>query len=173
VVGEGGLLSHSGLGMWPSPTRCVGRGAGDTPVPFVLVKDVVDAFVAAMDAPGIEGLAFNLAGDVRPTAREFVRTIGERTARDFRFVPRPLAAQQALEVVKWLVKAAGRKKDNPFPSWHDLKSRTMARWIDNRLAKRRLGWVPTSDPKAFLDEAIGPHVRPMAEGDLRARAVLP
>ena len=169
VVGAGGLLAHSGLGQWPSPTRCVGRGGGDSPIPFVLVKDVVQAFVAAVDAPAIEGLTFNLAGDVRPTAREYLREVAERTRRDFRFAPRPLAAHQAIEIAKWLVKAAGRKKENPFPSWRDLSSRTMERPIENREAKRRLGWMPCNDLRSFYDEAIGPHVRPIPEGDLRLR----
>jgi nucleoside-diphosphate-sugar epimerase len=172
VVGQGGLLAHGGLGQWPSPTRCVGRGRGDTPIPFVLVKDVVQAFLAAMEAPRVEGMAFNLAGDVRPTACEYLARIAESTGRDFRFHPRSLATHQALETLKWLVKAAAHRKENPFPSWRDLRSRTMARQIDSRLAKRHLGWVPTNDPVSFLREAIGPHVRHPAEGDLRHSGTL-
>jgi len=137
-------------------------------MPFVLVKDVVQAFVASIEATGVEGMTFNLAGDVRPTAREYVRMIGERTARDFRFFPRSLLAHHALDVVKWLMKIAGRTKENRFPSWRDLSSRTMARSIDCRAAKAQLGWIPTNDLASFLDEAIGPHVRPIAPGDLRA-----
>lgn len=168
VVGRGGMLSHTGLGMWPSATRCIGRGKGDSPIPFVLVQDVVQALIAAMDAPKVEGMTFNLAGDVRFGAREYVKLIAERTGRDFQFAPKSLAAHQATEILKWALKAAGRKKENAFPSWHDLSSRTMARQIDNSLAKRHLGWLPTNDVESFLEEAIGPHVRPMPAGDLRA-----
>lgn len=168
VVGPGGLLSHSGLGMWPSPTRCVGRGDGRSPIPFVLVQDVVQALVASIDAPDIEGMTFNLAGDVRFGAREYVKLIAEKTGRDFRFAPKSLVAHQLTEMLKWAVKAVGRKKENPFPSWRDLSSRTLSRQIDNTLAKRHLGWIPTNDPSSFLESAIGPHVRPMKPGDLRA-----
>lgn len=167
VVGKGGLLSHSGLGIWPSPTRCVGRGPGYSPVPFVLVQDVVQALLASIDAPKVEGMTFNLAGDVRFSAREFVRLIAQSTGRDFQFAPRPLAIHFAIDVAKWALKAAGRKVENPFPSWHDLSSRTMSRQIDNGLAKRHLGWIPTNDIASFLDAAIGAHVKPMKPGDLR------
>ncbi len=173
VVGEGGLLAHGGLGAWPSPTSCIGRGSGRTPIPFVLLKDVVQALLASMDAPNVEGMSFNLAGDVRLSAAEYVRIIAERTGRDFRFHPRGLATHQAIEIAKWVVKVLARKKENPFPSWHDLKSRTMARWIDNQLAKRHLGWLPANDRESFLDEAIGPHVRIFPRGDLRFATAVP
>ena len=168
VVGRGGLLSHSGVGVWASATRCVGRGNGRTPIPFVLVEDVVQALLASIEAPGIDGMTFNLAGDVRPCARDYVKRIGERTGRDFRFRPRRLATHFAIDVAKWLLKAAGGKEENPFPSWRDLASRTMSRQIDNRLAKRHLGWIPTNDVSSFLEAAIKPHARPIPPGDLRA-----
>ena len=128
----------------------------------------MQALIASMDAPDVDGMTFNLAGDVRFGAKDFVRIIGERTGRDFQFAPKSLVSHQLLEILKWALKAAGRKKENAFPSWRDLSSRTMARQIDNQAAKRHLGWIPTNDVDSFLDEAIGPHVRPMAPGDLRA-----
>lgn len=168
VVGEGGLLAHSALGSWPSPTCCIGRGRGDSPIPFVLVRDVVQALIAAIDSPGVEGMSFNLAGDVRLSASGYVAALARRLGRDFRFRPKRLPSLFAHDLVKWALKAAGGKKENPFPSWRDLASRTLSRPIDNRLAKRHLAWIPVNDLQTFLDEAIGPHVRPMLPGDLRA-----
>jgi nucleoside-diphosphate-sugar epimerase len=48
-------------------------------MPFVLVQGVAEAMVLALDAPGIEGKAFNLAGDVFISARDYVRIAAERT----------------------------------------------------------------------------------------------
>ncbi len=68
VLGRGGMLAHGGLGCAASDTCILGWGAGDSPLPCVLVQDVASALVLAKDAPAVEGKVFNLAGDVRPTA---------------------------------------------------------------------------------------------------------
>ena len=47
-----------------SDTCIVGWGAGDNRLPCVLVQDVASALVLAKDAPGIDGMAFNLSGDI-------------------------------------------------------------------------------------------------------------
>src|ERR1035438_2368427 len=48
VVGPKGMLNHSGLGIWPSDTCCLGWGRGNNPLPFVLVGDVAQALANCM-----------------------------------------------------------------------------------------------------------------------------
>ncbi|HKE00588.1 MAG TPA: NAD-dependent epimerase/dehydratase family protein, partial [Planctomycetota bacterium] len=154
VVGEGGRPLHSGVGQWPRDTQCVGWGEGDVPLPLVLVEDVADAFVAAVDAPGIEGSSFNLAGDVRLTAREYVGELARATGRPFRFHAQAAIAAQAIEIGKWLVKAAIRKPGNVFPSWRDLRTRSLAAPLDCSRAKRVLRWSPVADRARFVERGI-------------------
>jgi nucleoside-diphosphate-sugar epimerase len=167
VLGRGGMLNHSGLGYWPAGNYCLGWGRGNSPLPFVLVDDVADAMVAAMDASGIEGRAFNLVGDVRLSASEFVRELCYRSRRNFHFLPQSLYKMQAIEIFKWALKVAAGKKENPFPPFRDLKSRALTAPFDCRIVKERLHWEPNSDREFFLREAIDANLEPIVPGDLR------
>lgn len=167
VMGRGGVLEHSGIGFWRSPVCCLAWGRGTHPLPFVLVDDVVDALVSASDAPEIEGMSFQLAGDVFLSARDFVDAAAERARRNFRCYPQSLLKMQAIEILKWLLKAVARKPENGFPSYRDLASRSLASQLDCSAAKRKLGWRPNSSLSRFLEEAIDPHLRVIAHGDLR------
>jgi len=173
VMGRGGMLSHSGVGLWACDTQCIGWGRGNTPLPFVLVQDVAQALAAAVDTPGIEGMSFNLAGDVYLTAREFVSLLAKRSNRRFRFYPQSLFKLQLIEIAKWTLKVAARKQNNPFPSFRDLKSRALRSELDCSAAKQMLGWKPNGDLDVFLEEAIDSHLTPIPAGDLRLLAQLP
>lgn len=167
VMGRGGMLNHGGLGLWMSDLDCVGWGMGTNPLPLVLVEDTAAALEKAMDAPGLEGKALNLAGDVRVSAREFVAEMRGRARRCFRFHPRPLWWLQAGEIFKWAVKAAAGKAGNQWPSWRDLKSRSLRRELDCAWEKQVLGWTPESSRDAFFAEAIDANLAPPGEWDLR------
>ncbi|MFM1872000.1 MAG: hypothetical protein RL398_1422, partial [Planctomycetota bacterium] len=90
VVGKGGIREHSGVGLWVRDNQCVGWGRGDSPLPFVLADDCAKGLVAALDAPAAEGKDYNLAGDVRPTAQEYMTELAARSGRAYRFHPTPL-----------------------------------------------------------------------------------
>ena len=169
VMGRGGSLAHSGIGQWPCDNCCIGWGAGNTPLPFVLAKDIADALLAAMETPGIEGMSFNLAGDVFLSAAEFVHIVAERSCRNFRFYPQSLLKMQALEIAKWALKIAAKKPDNTFPSFRDLKSRSLRAPIDCSAAKTVLRWNPNADKNVFIAEAIDSHLTDVLPGDLRLR----
>jgi predicted dehydrogenase/nucleoside-diphosphate-sugar epimerase len=159
VLGEGTALQHSGLGLWVRDNHCVGWGAGDTPLPLVLVDDVADALVAAALHEGDElhGKALNLAADTGLTAREVVAEMRRATGRDLHFHPRSLVKSQVMEIGKWIVKKVGRRPGVLFPSWRDLKSRAMVPKLSCDLARGALGWKPVEDRERFLDLAVRVH----------------
>ena len=166
VVGEGGLIQHSGVGLWTRDSECFGWGMGRHPLPFVLVEDVASAVVNALSAPGLEGMALNLVGDAQVSARGYVRELAKRTGRRYRFHPQPLLWLQTVEVAKWLVKRAVGRKDAAWPAYRDLRSRALTRPVDNLLAKRQLGWQPVADRGQFLVAALQWY----ADRDTAARA---
>jgi nucleoside-diphosphate-sugar epimerase len=170
VVGEGGRLIHATLGDLAAETRILGLGSGNTPIPFVLVEDVARALVLAKDAPGIEGKTFNLAGDVRLTAREYVAILRERTYRNFQFFPRSLFSMGAAEYFRWSAKAIMRKNNNVLAAYRDLKSASLTTQLDCSAAKRLLGWKPVSDRQEFIRKAIDIHIKPLPPGDVRLSA---
>jgi nucleoside-diphosphate-sugar epimerase len=168
VVGRGGRLCHGGAGEWPAVTCCLGWGQGTHPLPFVLVGDVANAMAAALDVPGIEGRAFNLAGDVRLSAREYVGFVAQRLHRNFRFYPRNFSWLWVQELARHgLRRLAGRKRERR--SYRDIVSKSMRSHVDCSTAKALLGWTPNSDLERFLAEAIDAHVDVPA-GDLRTES---
>ena len=119
-----------------------------------------------MDAPGIEGQAFNLAGDVFLSTREYSEMPARETRRDFRFRPQNLELRYAYIALKSVLlrPAAGREIEDTF---RDMKSSGMFRRIDNSRSKQRLGWKPNASREVFIEQAIRSHIQPLAPGDVR------
>ena len=170
VMGPGGLMVHPALGDRVSDIHLLGFGSGRTPLPCVLVDDVAQALLLAKDAPDIEGMTFNLAGDVRPSAAEFVSVLRERTRRNFRFHPRSMWGICAGELSRYLIKKAVRKPDNRMVPFRDLRSAALMTQLDCSLAKEKLGWRPVSDREEFYRQAVDVFVRPIPPGDVRLEA---
>jgi len=158
VVGEGTSPFHSGLGFYNNDQHCIGWNAGRNPLPFVLVDDVAAAIVAALDAPGIEGRAFNLVGDVRPSAREYIALLAAALERPLRFHPKRPTSLWAAELGKWVVKRLGGRAA-PLPSRRDILSRGLTATFDCADAKQALGWQPVADHASFVARAIAVHAR--------------
>jgi hypothetical protein len=127
---------------------------------------------AAISASDVEGRTFNLVGDVRPSAAEYVSLIATHSHRNFRFYPRRLAVLQAVDIAKWLLKGAARKAENPYPSSRDLKSRALVTQFDCTAARTLLNWTPASNSTDFVRDAVLCHIRPPSVGDLRLRGTL-
>jgi nucleoside-diphosphate-sugar epimerase len=168
VVGPGGKLAHYALGDATASDTCLlGWGPGNHPLPFVLVDDVAEAMYLGKDAAEANGLSFNLAGDVRPTAAEFVAALRERSRRNFRFYPRSLRMIYRGEVVRsWIKKLAGKPSELGF-LWGDVSGLSMRRQFDCSRAKRVLGWRPLADREEFFRQTIDGLLPPMHPGDMR------
>ena len=155
VVGSGGVVEHLGVGFWPTPTHCVSWGSHtNSPLPFVLVDDVVSALVAAVGRGGLAGQSFNLVGDVRLSAEEYLDALREASGRDIRLHRQAIAKWYGVEVAKWLVKAAARKPENVFPDYRDIASRSLRSPFDCSHAKQVLHWTPVSDRARFIELGI-------------------
>ncbi len=156
VVGEGGLPFHSGVGLYNNDQHCIGWNAGTNPLPFVLAEDVADAVFRAAAAPGIEGRAYNLVGDVRLSARDYTQALAQALHRPLHFHPQSARWLWLEDSGKWVVKrATGR--DVAAPALRDFLSRGMMATFDTADAKRDLGWAPVANPARFVDRAIRVH----------------
>lgn len=155
VLGPGSPAFHGGLGHFNRQTFCLGWNRGTNPLPLVLVDDVADAFVAAAEHPhSVAGRSYNLAGDVRLSASEFIRQLAERTGRPIRFIPQSPARQYLVELAKYTVKRIGGRRMPP-PSLRDIRSRGLVSRLDCSDAKRDLDWTPEADIERFLSRALG------------------
>jgi nucleoside-diphosphate-sugar epimerase len=154
VVGAGGPPEHLGVGYWPAPTRCISWGRHPYALPFVLVDDVASAMVAAIGRRDLAGRAFNLVGDVTPSAAEYVAAVREATGRDVQLVRRSVAGWWALEHFAWTVKKIGRRQNNVAMSWRELTYRTGATRIDCTDTKTTLQWTPEANRDAFFRRGV-------------------
>ncbi len=156
VVGENGIIQHSGLGKWIKDTQCLGWGFGKTSVPFVLVEDVVSAMVKADSKAASEGKTYNLVGGVSISASEYVSELAKKTGRPFEFHPRSLFKEQSIVWFKWLGKHLARfPTRGKLPSYRELKSKSVARPFDISDVMRDLDWAPENDREVFMQKAVG------------------
>jgi hypothetical protein len=102
----------------------------------------------------LEGSSFNLVGDVRPTAVEYIELLRKHSGRRIVAHRQSLLVWWAGNIVKWAVKRAGRRAETRFPSYRDLASRTSASQFDCTAAKQVLGWSPVGDYDRFVNEGV-------------------
>lgn len=159
VVGSGTSPFHGGLGFFNNDQYCVGWNAGTNPLPWVLADDCADAIVAALTAPGAVGKAYNLVGDVRPSARAYIQDLAKVLGRPLHFVPSSATGLWLTEMGKWAIKrVAGQKLKRPYR--RDLMSRGLLASFDCSDAKRDLGWNPVGEPAEFHRRALSVHAEP-------------
>jgi nucleoside-diphosphate-sugar epimerase len=158
-VGEGTAALHGGLVFFNNEQHVIGWNGGTNPLPFVLADDVADAIIKTLDAPSLPARTYNLVGDVRPTAREFVQLLVDATGRPIAYHPQSVDWLYAAELFKWGIKrATGKSVD--VPSRRDLVSRGLAAQFDCSDVKRDLGWHPVADRATFIARAVDIHRTP-------------
>ncbi len=156
VIGAGTSPFHGGLGFFNNDQYCVGWNDGRNPLPWVLVEDCANAIVAALAASAAAGKAYNLVGDVRPTAREYLAALAAELGRPLQFVASNPTGLWLTEMGKWAVKrVAGRKVGRPYR--RDLLSRGLAATFECADAKRDLGWAPVAESAEFHRRAVAVH----------------
>jgi predicted dehydrogenase/nucleoside-diphosphate-sugar epimerase len=156
VVGEGSSPYHSGLGLFNNEQHCIGWNAGRNPLPFVLAEDVADAILRACRAEGIDGRCYNLVGDVRWSARDYIAALAAALERPLRFHPQSATRLWLVECGKWLIKRLTGQAV-AAPSRYDFLSRGMKASFDCSDAKQDLGWRPTADATEFRTRAVEVH----------------
>jgi predicted dehydrogenase/nucleoside-diphosphate-sugar epimerase len=159
VVGEGGISSHSALGTFNNEQHCIGWNSGRNPLPFVLVEDVAEAVFLACSSAKAVGRSYNLVGDVRLSAREYVAELAQLLDRPIQYHPKNTHVLWLQELGKWLLKAAAGRRA-ALPTRRDLLSRGLNATFDCSDAKNDLGWRPVDDRSLFIERAIGVHARP-------------
>jgi nucleoside-diphosphate-sugar epimerase len=153
VIGPGTSPFHSGVGFYNHENPCMGWNDGRNALPLVLAEDVASATVNALGAAGIEGKSYNLVGDVRLTAREYIAELARVTGRPLHYHPQSVLKLYAIEMGKAAIKRATGRND-PLPSLRDLKSRGLPAKFDCSDAVRDLSWMPVSDRALFLKKGF-------------------
>ena len=156
VVGEGGTPYHSCVGRFVDEQYCLGWNMGRNPLPFVWVEDLANAVVATCKRGHLEGQCYNIVGDVRLSAREYVSELAGAMGRPIHFQPQRVAGLYLAELGKWALAGDGGPRSRP-PSYRDLKSLGLTAFFDCEDAKRELDWKPLADRDAFVEQCIRVH----------------
>jgi predicted dehydrogenase/nucleoside-diphosphate-sugar epimerase len=154
VIGLGSSPFHWGVGMWSWNAVCQVWGKGRNPLPLVLVEDVGQALVTALDQPGIEGECFNLVADAQLNAVDYLQALEEFTGSRFQKIMTPPWKFYVVDVLKWIVKRVIRHPDRRRPSYRDWESRTQLAHYDCSKARRLLNWKPTETQTEILYRGI-------------------
>lgn len=159
VVGAGTPPTHPAIGAWSNGGQdCTGWNSGHNPLPFVLVEDVAEATVSACTNQVALGKTYNLVGDVRPTAHEYIARLAEARGQEMHFHTQNPYMLYIKRLVKWgLKRVIGRQEH--APSLHDILSRGVEADFDCSDVKKDLGWKPVSDTETFYRQAFASIVR--------------
>ncbi len=156
VIGEDGNPYHSGVAKFYNKQHATCLSEGTHPLPFVLVKDTAEAYYQALTQPEIDGKSYNLVGDVRLTAREYVAELAKVMERPIKFVEVPAWKMKFMGVMRWVLKmACGRFE--PLPNFHDINCAGLYGQFDNQAVKQDLSWHPVTNRAQFLLEGIALH----------------
>jgi nucleoside-diphosphate-sugar epimerase/predicted dehydrogenase len=156
ALGEGGTPYPEAVGQFVNVRHCLGWNRGNNPLPFVLAEDVASAVLAAAEREGVLGHCFNLVGDVRLTARDYVACLSQVLGRPFEFHSR---LPDLLYMSERMKAGLPRRPDRegPFCSRRELASRGMIASFDCSDTKAALAWSPVADRQTFIARGIGIH----------------
>jgi nucleoside-diphosphate-sugar epimerase/predicted dehydrogenase len=154
VLGAGGNPYHWGVAAWPYNSVCSLWGDGNNPLPIVLVEDVADALVRAIEVPNIEGKSYNLTSTPCITANEYLNELEQQAGIKLVRVPTPAWRFYTGALAKWAIKRIGRDPNAAFPSYEDCDGRSLAAKFDASKAEHELGWQPIQDREILVREGI-------------------
>ena len=156
VIGKGGNPFHWGVGKWASEGVVETWGDGTNKLPLVLVDDVAAGLVRAMEAPGIEGRAFNLIDEPLLSARDYIDGLEKAGGFKVDVHQRPIWSFFLEDFMKWPVKVlVGHPDAQRVPSYSDWESRTQKAVFDSSGTREALGWKPISDADRMVTVGIG------------------
>ena len=159
VIGEGCPPAHWGVGMFHSDSRVEYWGDGNNKLPLVLVDDVAQALLLALDAPGIEGRSFLLTDQPLLSAREYVEAVSEHSGTRMRATPTPIWRFALMDAAKEVVKHAIHHPNRKRPSYHDWACRRHVARYDSAMTREVLGWRPAGTRDALIEHGIVAAVR--------------
>jgi nucleoside-diphosphate-sugar epimerase/predicted dehydrogenase len=158
VIGPGSPPSHLGVAQFLTETSVKFWGDGMTPLPLVLVEDVADALLRALDAPGVEGQTLLLTSPPLMSAREYVKELAAQMSTRIDARPRSALLNWAADMMKELAKNAVRHPNRRWPSLHDWRCRSNCSRYDGRMTEHALNWHPVADRETIVARGIADSV---------------
>ncbi len=155
VLGAGGPVNHVGVANWSGLGLCSFWGNGRHHLPLVLVDDIVDGLISAMEKEGIEGNTYNLSAESCISAQDYVseveKVLGSQIAKTYTHYLKHYMG----DMVKWLIKIPARHPDaERRPSIRDWRCREQHASFDTTKAQQDLNWQPVNDREIIIEKGI-------------------
>jgi nucleoside-diphosphate-sugar epimerase len=154
VIGKGCSPEHWGVGFFVTGTRLKYWGDGRNKLPFVLVEDVADALVLAMDKSGIEGQAFLLTDEPLLSARDYVAAVSDACGTRLRAEPTAIWRHYLGEVLKQGAKHLIRHPNRRVPSYREWHCKAHRARFDSAKSRQLLGWRPAGSREVLIARGI-------------------
>ncbi|MFT5453402.1 MAG: nucleoside-diphosphate-sugar epimerase, partial [Enterobacterales bacterium] len=154
VLGQNGPPYHWGIVACPFNSVCRIWGDGNNKLPIVMVEDISDAMVKAIDIANIEGESYNLVSPPTLTANDYIDEFEKRAGISIKRVITSKIPYYLGELIKWSIKRIGKDPDAAFPSYAEIKSRSFASIFDSEKAEKQLGWQPTKNYDELVSKGI-------------------
>lgn len=155
VLGSGGPVAHVGVADFHGLGHCTYWGQGKNTLPIILVDDVVQALISAVDAADIEGRTFNLSSRSCISARDYVAEVENTLGYRIQTQTSTAFGNWLGDGFKWVIKViAGHPDKHRLPSIHDWKCREQHADFDTSAAQHALEWQPCEDRETLLEMGI-------------------
>lgn len=159
VIGKGCPPAHWGVGMFQSESRVQFWGDGNNKLPLVLVEDVADALLLALDKKDIAGQTFLLTDEPLLSGRDYVDIVSKESGTKFRAEATPIWKFFLVDVFKEGAKNLIKHPNRKIPSYRDWDSRSHRARYDSTKTKEILGWCPAGSKDALIEKGIVSAVR--------------
>jgi nucleoside-diphosphate-sugar epimerase len=159
VIGKGCPPAHWGVGMFQSESRVQFWGDGNNKLPLVLVEDVADALVLALNKADIAGQTFLLTDEPLLSGRDYVDIVSAESGTKLRAEPMPIWKFFMIDAFKEGAKNLIKHPNRKVPSYRDWDSRSHRARYDSTKTKDILGWQPAGTKAKLIENGIVSAVR--------------
>ncbi len=159
VIGKGCPPAHWGVGMFQSESRVQFWGDGNNKLPLVLVEDVADALVLALNKAGIAGQTFLLTDEPLLSGRDYVDIVSAESGTKLRAEAMPIWKFFIIDAFKEGAKNLIKHPNRKVPSYRDWDSRSHRARYDSTKTKDILGWQPAGTKAKLIENGIVSAVR--------------
>ncbi|MGH1438527.1 MAG: Gfo/Idh/MocA family oxidoreductase [Cellvibrionaceae bacterium] len=155
VLGAGGPINHVGVANWSGLGLCSFWGDGKHNLPLVLVDDIVNGLILAMETEGIEGNTYNLSAEPCISAEDYVTEVEAVLGSNIKKTYTHYLKHYAGDMTKWLIKILARHPDSKRrPSIRDWRCREQHASFDTSKATQDLGWEACNDRETIIEKGI-------------------
>ena len=122
---------------------------------MVLVDDIVNGLISAVNTVGIEGNTYNLSAEPCISAGDYVSEVEKELGSKIMVETTVAINHFVADMFKWCIKVLARHPDRSrIPSLQDWRCREQHACFDTSRAQKDLNWQPVNDRETIIEKGI-------------------